>query len=310
MGGVLEVVLPVFALIGLGFGASKRKIVQQGGFDGMSMFVFSLAAPSLIFVGGTRPHEGGGGAVTALMIGGVLVFLLAIWGGRRLFGMNLAEAALFGLACVFGNSLMMGVPIILAAFGQPGVPPMLGILALQTMVLLGMATVAVEMGLHASAPWGRVLRATVKGVLRSPVVMAVLAAMAWRATGWPVPGPALRTMELLGAAAPAVALFCLGGGLAGISGTAAWRETLAIILVKLVALPALVWLIAIAIGATPIETAVAVTMSALPTGANAFIFARRYTIGMDRSGAAVVVTTAISVLTLSALIGHFKGTLP
>jgi hypothetical protein len=31
---------------------------------------------------------------------------------------------------------------------------------------------------------------------------------------------------------------------------------------------------------------------------------------MDRSGAAVVVTTAISVLTLSALIGHFKGTLP
>ena len=310
MGGVLEVVLPVFALIGLGFGAAKRKIVQQPGFDGMSMFVFSLAAPSLIFVGGTRPHESAGGAVTALMIGCVVVFLGAILGGRRIFGMNLAEAALFGLACVFGNSLMMGVPIILAAYGQPGVPPMLGILALQTMVLLGMATVAVEMGLHEHAPWGRVLKATVMGVVKSPIVMAVVAAMAWKATGVPVPGPAVRTMELLGAAAPSVALFCLGGGLAGISGAAAWRETLAIILVKLLALPALVWLVAILIGATPIETAVAVTMAALPTGANAFIFARRYTIGMDRYGAAVVVTTAISVLTLSALIGHFRGILP
>ena len=58
------------------------------------------------------------------------------------------------------------------------------------------------------------------------------------------------------------------------------------------------------------ETAVAVTMAALPTGANAFILARRYATGADRSGSAVVLTTSISVLTLSALIGHFRGTLP
>ncbi|MBX9593106.1 MAG: AEC family transporter, partial [Roseomonas sp.] len=159
-------------------------------------------------------------------------------------------------------------------------------------------------------PWRRVLASTAKGVARNPVVMAVVAALAWTTLGLSMPSPMERTLELLGAATPAVALFCLGGGLSAISGRAAWQETLTIIVVKLVALPGLVWLIAIAMGITPIETAVAVTMSALPTGANAFIFARRYTIGMDRSGAAVVITTALSVLTLSVLIGHFRGTLP
>jgi predicted permease len=77
-----------------------------------------------------------------------------------------------------------------------------------------------------------------------------------------------------------------------------------------VALPAVVWGLGWLIGLSPIEMAVAVTIAALPTGANAFILARRYATGADRSGSAVVVSTALSVLTLSALIAHFRTTLP
>jgi predicted permease len=119
-----------------------------------------------------------------------------------------------------------------------------------------------------------------------------------------------RTLDFLGASAPPLALFCLGGGLAGIAGAAMWKETLAIVAAKLFILPASVFVLSLAFGLTPIEQAVAVTMAALPTGANAFILARRYATGADRSGSAVVVSTAISVLTISALIAHFHGTLP
>jgi hypothetical protein len=75
-------------------------------------------------------------------------------------------------------------------------------------------------------------------------------------------------------------------------------------------LPLLVFALGLLLGLSPIEMAVAVTMAALPTGANAFILARRYDTGADRSGSAVVVSTALSVLTISALIAHFRGTLP
>lgn len=309
MAGILEVVLPVFILVALGFGAAKQRLFSDEAFKGLALFVFALAAPALLFAGGTRPQEGGGGAVLAVITGSLLIYAAAVIGARRFGGLNLAEASLFALACVFGNSVMMGVPVIVSAFGQAGVPPLLAVLAVQTMVLLGLATVMTEIGLNAAAPWRRVLRATVFGVGRNPVVISVVLALIWRMLDLPVPDVIRRTLELLGAAAPPVSLFCLGGSLAGLSVAAAWRETLAIALLKLLALPALVWGLSIVFALSPIEQAVAVTMTALPTGANAFILARRYATGADRSGSAVVLTTAISVLTLSVLIGHFRQVL-
>lgn len=310
MSAVLEVVLPVFAIIAMGYGAARFRLMEEAGFKALALFVFSLAAPALLFAGGTRPHEGGAGAALAMISGSVIVYWLTLLAGRRLLGMTLAEAALVALACVFGNSVMMGIPLIVAAYGDPGVPPLLAILGFQTMVLLGMATVLTEIGLNAAAPWQRVLRATLAGVAKNPVVIAVFAALVWSTLSLPVPGVVRRTLELLGAASPPVALFCLGGSLYGLSVAALWRETALIATVKLLLLPALVWGLALLMALSPAEMAVAVTMAALPTGANAFILARRYATGADRSGSAVVLTTAISVLTLGALIGHFRETLP
>jgi hypothetical protein len=307
---LLEIVAPVFALIGLGYVAARRRILDDAAFRGMALFVFGLAAPALLFSGGTRPHEGGGGAALALLVASVAVFAAAIPLARRALGAAPADAAVFALSCVFGNSVMMGVPIIVAAYGPAGVPPMLAILGLQTVILLGLATLAIEVALNAAAPWRWLAKAALRGILRNPVVLSVFAALLWNLLGLPVPDVVRRTLDLLGASAPPVALFCLGGGLAGIAAGALWKETALIVAIKLFLLPALVAALALLLGLSPIETAVAVTMAALPTGANAFILARRYSTGADRSGSAVVVSTALSVLTISALIAHFRGTLP
>jgi hypothetical protein len=310
MAGMLEVVLPVFALILAGFFAAQRRMINQDGFRALTNFVFFLAAPALLFAGGTRPYAGGPGPALAQVGGAVLMYVAMLLVARRVFAMTPAEAAVFGLTCVFGNSVMMGIPIIIAAYGQAGVPPMLGILAVQTVTLLGLATVMTELGLNAAAPWGRLLRSTAMGIGRNPVVLAVIAALVWKALGLPVPQALRSVLEMTGAAAPPVALFCLGGGLFGLAVAGLWRETAFVTLIKLLALPALTYALAKLLGLSAIETAVATTIAALPTGANAFILARRYETGADRSGAAVVVSTALSVLTLSALIAHFRGTLP
>jgi predicted permease len=310
MTALLEVVAPVFALIALGYAAAWRKIIDEAAFKGLTLFVFGLAAPALLFSGGTRPHEGGGGgAALALLSVSVAFYFVLMPFAQRVLKLSAAEAAVFALSCVFGNSVMMGVPIIVSAYGQAGVPPMLAILGLQTIVVLGMATMMIEIGLNAAAPWRRMVKATVMGMLRNPVVLSVFAALVWNLLGLPVPPVLRRTLDFLGNAAPPLALFWLGGGLAGIAAQAVWRETAAIVVAKLFVLPLLVFALGRLLGLAPIEMAVAVTMAALPTGANAFILARRYATGADRSGSAVVVSTALSVLTISALIAHFRGTL-
>jgi predicted permease len=77
------------------------------------------------------------------------------------------------------------------------------------------------------------------------------------------------------------------------------------VLLKLVALPAFVWVIGLVMGLSPVGLAVAVIAAAMPTGANAFLLARRYATGTDASGAAVLVSTVLSIMTLSALLAHF-----
>jgi predicted permease len=308
MVALVEVVVPVFALIGLGWLFAARGWIGEAGFAGLNRFVFALAAPALLFAGGTSAAAGGaGGAALAFFLGSMALYGGALWLARGAMRMPLGEAGTFALNGAFGNTVMMGVPLIAAAHGQPGLALLTGILALHSMVLLGTATVVAEIGLRARAPLGRVLRATALGVLRNPIVMAVALALLWRLLDLPLPGAARRTLELLGAAAPPVALFCLGASLAGFDARAGWRETLLTLLLKLAAMPLLVWIFARLLGLSPLETAVAVLAAALPTGANAFLLARRYGLAADRSGAAVLLGTLLSIGTLGALLVLFPG---
>lgn len=302
MQAVLGVVGPVFVIIGLGWLSAWRGLIDGAGFAGLNRFVFTFCAPALLFLGGTSGGVAGGRAAFAFFLGAFAIYagvLLAAW--RRL---PLGDAGMLALDSCFGNTLMMGLPLILAAFGQEGLSVLLGILVLHSMVLLGLATVVAEVAQHARAPWRRVLRATITGMARNPVVVAVFAALIWRLVGLPAPGGVVRrVLEMLGAAAPAAALFCLGGGLAGFDARAAWRSTLVATAAKLLVMPALVWGMSRLFALTPLESAVAVVAAALPTGANAFLLSQRYRVAPERSGATVLVSTAASVVTLAWLIG-------
>ncbi len=304
---IFGIVAPVFLIIALGYGAAKRGLVDLAGFKGLNTFAFSLASPALLFLGGTTGAVGGGRAALAFFIGTAAVYAGALLAARFAAGRSLGAAGMLALDATFGNTVMMGIPLVAAAFGAEALAVLLAILALHSMVLLGTATVVAEIGLHAHAPWRRVLRATVSGVGRNPIVMAVAAALVWRLLGVPPPpGFVRRALELLGAAGPPVALFCLGGSLAGLDPRAAWRETLAAGSLKLFAMPAAVWAACAALGVPRFETAVTVLVAALPTGANAYLLAQRYRIEADRSGATVLVTTAVSVVTLSALLAWLR----
>ncbi len=310
MVAVLGVVGPVFVVIALGWAAARWGFVDAAGFRGLNGFTFLLAAPALLFLGGTTGPRGGGAAALAFFLGTAAVYagvLLAArrgrWRGTR---MPLGPAGMLALDATYGNTVMMGIPLVTAAFGNQALAVLLAILALHSMLLLGAATVVAEIGLHAHAPWRRVLRATLLGIGRNPVVMAVVAALLWRLLGLPAPAGAARlTLEMLGAAVPPVALFCLGGSLVALRPGAAWRETAAACTLKLLVQPAAVWLVALALALPPMETAVTVLVAAMPTGANAYLLAQRYAIGAERSGATVLVSTVLSVLTLSLLLGWF-----
>lgn len=303
MTAVLGIVLPVFLLIGMGAASLRLRLLSAEAIRGMTDLVFYVAMPCLLFRSVVDAPPLRLADVAASFIGGAYILYFAgLLIARRLLGAGLARASVFGINCVFGNTVMLGIPIIDAAFGPAGVANLLAVVALHSAMLLPLATLVIEADGGAGRGAGAVLRAAGAGILRNPVVVAILLAFVWRLTGLGFAGPVVRFLALVGAAGPPLALFCLGASLPRPQGLRDLREIGCAAAIKLVVMPALVAVIARAMGVRGLAFAVVVLAAGMPTGANAFLLARRFGTMMEASASTVVVSTALAVVTLSVLL--------
>ena len=306
MGVLVEVVLPVFALIGLGRLAAWRRLLPEAAGESLTAFAFVFALPALLF----RAVTGSAGiplfgAVTFLGVA-LLVYAVGTLGSQRLLGEPLSAAGVAGLNAAFGNTVMMGIPVVSAAFGPEGLADLLAIVAFHSAVLMPVATVVVEAGLNARSSPSRLLAATLQSVLRNPIILAIIVGAAWAATGLAVPAVLGRVLDLLASSAAPVALFCLGLGLPAAPQRADLGSVAFTTLLKNLIMPGLVFLAMRAAGLPPLAVAVGTVAAAMPTGANAFLLARRYSTAIERSAAAVLVSTLLSLPVLGLLLVCFR----
>ena len=120
---VLNVILPIFGFIVIGYALARSPVLSQDSAKGLSQFVFFCAIPALLFRAGSRVF--GTEALSpdlliAFYTGGIglhLSLTLWLWRGR---GRPLAEAALAGMTSVFTNTVMLGLPLAFALFGDRG----------------------------------------------------------------------------------------------------------------------------------------------------------------------------------------------
>ena len=145
------------------------------------------------------------------------------------------------------------------------------------------------------------------GVLRNPIIMAIVFAYLWRGIGIPLGGAPLRLLELVSQAAPTLALVCLGASLPTPRQVSAWREAIFAAAIKLVLLPLAMAGAARWASLPPQAATIMVVTAALPTGANAFMLARSAGSLMESSAATVVLSTALSVVTLSIVLVFFHS---
>jgi malonate transporter len=307
MGILFGIVAPVFALIGMGAAAVRLRLLDATAVKGMSDFVFYLAMPALLFHAMvSAPPLRLLDVAGSFIVGAFLLFLVAVLLARWAFRAGLARSGVFALNAVFGNTVMLGVPIVDSAFGAEGVAYLLAVVAFHSGLLLPLATILIEADAgHGRSPLA-VLRATLPGLLRNPVVVCIALALAWRLTGLGLAAPVDRLLLLLGAAGPPLALFCLGATLPKPQGWQGMGEIAAASALKLVAMPAVVAALAWAAGVQGVAFAVVVLAAAMPTGANAFLLARRFGTMMEASASTVVVSTGLSLVTLTLLLGWLK----
>lgn len=236
----------------------------------------------------------------------VVALMLAHYGVQRWRraerGLPAAAPAVRAITVAFGNSLQIGVPLAAWVFGETGLGLHLALVSVHALVLLSICTALVELDLAHERAQGRAqavgLGAVMLGTLRNtvvhPVVLPVLAGMAWQATGVPLPGPVDEVLQVLGTAVVPLCLTLIGMSLAYLGLPPSLKGALLLSVLKLVLQPALVWLVAWGVfGLSGLPLAVVVMLAALPAGSNAMMFSQRYR-------AQEAETTAVNVLSTLA----------
>jgi malonate transporter len=309
MEAVFNVVLPVFAIMASGYAAGRLGILGEAASEALNAFIYWFALPALLFHAMARVPVADVFHLPFLAaFGGAFLatYALGMAAGLLFARPNLAHQGLQALAASFANTGYMGLPLYLTAYGAGKVLPAVVATVFNAAAAVALAIVVTEIG-RAERSGGRVARDTLRAVFTNPLLLAPAAGLAWSASGLGVPRPVATYLDLMGATAGPGALFAIGLFLVGKPLSGNLPELAWISLCKLVLQPLLAaWL---AYRVFPMEAewaAAAVIMSALPTGALAFVIALRYGIYVAGTSTAILATTALSFVTLSvtlALVG-------
>ena len=306
MGAILDVVLPVFAIMLAGYLGGRFGLLGEASSEALNRFVYYAAMPALFFVSMSRVELGqafNGPFLLAFGGGMAVTFALAVTVARFVFPNRLGALGLHGLSATFANTGYMGIPLLLTAYGEAGMTP--GIVSTVfngTLVMaLGAAIIELDFGRGQGAL--RLIGRVALGVARSPLVASAVLGITLSALELTLPLPLATFCDILGAAAAPCALFAIGLFMVGRSFTAGAGEVAWLVGLKLLVQPLATWWLAYEVfEMAAVWAASAVVLAALPTGALVFVLAQQYGVYVQRSTAAIMVSTVLSVATLSVIL--------
>ena len=307
-GGISTIVLPVFALIGIGYGVATFKLLPEHVGDAVGDFVFVIATPALIFRTLATANFAGPSPWLLWMtyfVSAVIIWFLGDAIVRYGFKRDARAGMIGGVSSAFANTVLVGIPVVFAAYGEAGAVPFLLIVSIHMPFMMILSTVLIDRAEIADgvkqggASIKQLAQRVADNLIRNPIILAVAASFLFRQTGLPLSGLPATIIERLADTAVPCALFSLGMSLKryGIRGNL--PPALALSFLKLAVFPALVWVIAEKVaGLPPLWTAAAVISSACPTGVNAYLIANRFHTGHALAANTITLTTAFGVVSV------------
>jgi hypothetical protein len=300
---LLDVILPVFLVIGFGYSVARARLIGDGGVDGIMAFAQTFALPCLLFRSVATLDLSVAydpGLMASFYIGAFAGFGAGFLGARHLFGRPLPDAVAIGFACLFSSSLLLGTAITERAYGPDALAGNFAIISIHAPLFYAFGITAMELARSRGAglPVGQLSRQIGRTILRQPLVIGILLGFAVNLSGLPLPVFVMGAVDMMARAAIPAALFGLGGVLVRYR-TEGDAGTIALICgVSLVLHPAVTFGLGRAFGLDVDALRSAVVTASMAPGVNAFLFASLYGVAMRVNASAVLVGTAASVVTV------------
>jgi malonate transporter and related proteins len=296
-----------FALIGVivlvGWATGRWAGLPSNAEAVLARLVYAVMTPCLLFTG-----------VAAADLGRLLsepllistVAALVCFGLHALIsrGLEPGSRIVGALAAGYINANYIGIPVATYVLGDASL--VVPILLVQLLLITPAALTLLDLATTGHASW----RTTLTTPLRNPLIVAVLLGLVLALTHRRLPAVLADPIATIGSAAVPVVLIAFGMSLSRrgvLTPGPERRATIAAAVLKTAGMPAIAFLLALALR-LPQHAAYAVTvLAALPTAQNIFLYAQRFQTGLPVARDAIFLSTITCVPVLLLIVVLFTA---
>ena len=301
MSVLLDVILPVFIVIGFGYLAVWKGYFSDSGVDGLMKFTQGFAIPCLLFRAISTLDLQQNFDLSLLFsfyTGALAGFFAGLLGARFLFKRDWEESVAIGFCGLFSNSLLLGLPITERAYGANALEANYAIIAIHSPFCYGVGITAMEIARNWGGSVAALPRKVLTAMFRNALIVGITLGFIVNLGHITVPGALADALDLIARAALPAALFGLGGVLYRYRPEGDMRAILYVVAISLVLHPAIVWLLAGFNDLSEPATRSAILTSAMAPGVNAYVFANMYGRARRVAASAVLMGTGLSIVTV------------
>jgi malonate transporter len=295
MAALLDVILPVFLLIGAGYLAVWRGYFSDTGVDGLMKFTQHFAIPCLLF-----------SAISTLDLSAefnpsaVSGFFAGLLGARLIFRRPWEDSVAIGFSCLFANSVLLGLPITERAYGLDALAANFAIIAIHAPFAYGVGITVMEIvrARTSGASLASLPRKVTKAMFSNALIIGIGLGFAVNLTGAPLPGALTDAVDMMVRAALPAALFGLGGVLYRYRPEGDAGTIVMICAVSLILHPTITYTLGRAFDLDRDALRSAVVTAAMAPGINTYLFANMYGVARRVAASGVLIGTALSLITV------------
>ena len=301
MQALLDVILPVFLVVGFGYIVVWRKLFSTAAVDGLMSYTQNFAIPCLLFMALIKIDLGQAYSFRLMgsyYIGAASGFALGFLGARYIFKRRAEDSVAIGFISLFSNSVMMGLAITERAYGVDALVANFAIVSLHAPFCYFVGITAMEIAKSDGDSIAQVALNVGKSMMKNALFIAILLGLLVNLADIALPKALHDGINMVATTALPAALFGMGGVLyqyrpEGDFGAIAW-----VVGISLLVHPAIVWSLGQLWDLSVSELRSAVLTSAMAPGINCYIFASIYNRAKRVAASGVLIATALSVLTI------------
>ncbi len=300
MQALIDVILPVFLVVGAGYLAAWRGWMSEAGVEGLMKFAQSFAIPMMLCLALATLDLRAifeWRLLVSFYTGAFTGFLAGLLGAHYLFGRDWEDSVAVGFVCLFSNSVLLGLAITERAWGTEALRPNYAIIALHAPFCYLVGVLAMEGVRARGAGLLRTTGRVGKSLASNPLVIGISVGVAVNLSELGLPGIAHDALSLVARAGLPAALFGLGGVLHRYRPDGDLRLIFYAVAVSLLLHPAITFGLGRFLALEPGPFRSAVLTSGMAPGVNAYLFANMYGRARRVAASTVLIATGLCIFT-------------